>query len=267
MSCSKGCEMGSCMCCLDCNARIEFKCLCVRDLKAHCIESKKMVSKDLCADKGSVIKLDSDMACVNHLTANDACINNLRANSFQQCGKYRATVVYGAPAAYNLGDLLAFDTILDDPNGNVIIGLPWMSYTAPISGYYMVTVEVDMSAFSIVGDPVLGTPVANPQVKVNGVSFREAYFSFLSFHNSQKSLLSALISLKAGDVVTSDYRALALTDAGFTLLVGTAIASGNGSEAAQSVFKIHYLSSDCSEQPMCMPCVAQTECVPCCMVS
>lgn len=223
-----------------------------------------MVTKDLCADKGSVIQLDSVSACVNQLTANNACVSNLNANVFQQCGKYRATVAYSAPTTYTLGDKLAFDVILDDPNGNVLIGLPWMSYTAPLSGYYIVTLEIDLNSFVIPSNPILGIPVANPQVLVNGVAFREGFTSFLSFHNAQHSILSGLISLKSGDVVTSSYNALAVSDTGFTILVGSAIASGNGTEAAQSVFKIHYLSSDCSSQPLCTPCVAQTACIPCC---
>ena len=269
MACQLDCSDMSMGCQDRCGQRGDFKSVCAKKIQSCCIQSEKMVANDLCSRRGSVIKLDSDSACVDKLVANNACINNLTLGngSLQQCGKYRATVVYSAPTMYNLSDNLAFDVVLDDPNNNIALGLPWTSYTAPLAGYYFVTLEIDLSGFVIPSNPILGTPVANPQVNVNGVPFREGFTSFLSFHNGQHSLLSGLISLKAGDVVTSSYNALALSDTGFTILVGTAIASGNGTEAAQSVFKIHYLSSDCPEgQPSpCLPCAPKLECVPCSM--
>lgn len=247
------------------NANIQFEELCVKHVKSCCLDSAKVVTDNLCARHGSVVSLDSNEACINHLKANDACINQLKVNDLQQCGKYRATVAYSVPSMYTLGDKLAFDVVLDDPNGNVVTGLPWTSYTAPLSGYYNFMLEIDLHDFVIAGEPVLGTPVANPKVLVNGAPFRQGFSTFLAFHNGQRSLIAGLMSLKMGDIVTCSYDAVAVNDVGFHNLVGSATISGNGSEADQSAFKIHYLSSDCNESPLCMTCTAKTECVPCAM--
>src|SRR5690606_39874383 len=64
---------------------------------------------------------------------------------------------------------------------------------------YMITLQFD-SRDLIGAETILGTPVSNIEILVNGVLFRQSFAPFLSFHNGQNSTISGLISLTAGDL-------------------------------------------------------------------
>lgn len=247
------------LCCEDsgCNARIEMVNLCAKKIKTLCLDSNKINTDELCAALANIMNIKGNQACFNNL-----CVDNLRVNNFQYCNPYRATIVNSADTVYNLGAPVAFNFISDDPNGNVST-VPYATYTAPIAGYYILSLQMDFNSFNFTTSPILGVPVGNPQIFVNGSLFRENFTPFLTFHNAQRSTFSALISLKAGDVVYSVYNVFAMSDAGYIALAGTGILDGNGFEENRSMFKIHSLSSNCPEQPLCQPCNVPTSCMPC----
>lgn len=162
-------------------------------------------------------------------------------------------MTFAANQTYTLGDIIDWNTILDDPNGNISF-IPNSHYTAPYSGYYAIMLQLDQD--DIQGnDPILGTPVANLEILVNGVLFRQTFVPFLAFHNEQKATVSGLLSLTAGDQITSRYKVLVMQDGvGLADYVGTVNILGTGTEENGSVFKIHLLSIDCPNTTPCTPC-------------
>lgn len=239
-----------------CNARIELVNLCAKKIKALCGDFTKLNADELCAALANILNLKAQNACINNL-----CVDNLKANSFEYCTPYKATTVYSANTNYTLGTPLAFDVILDDPNGDVSL-VPFTTYTAPVSGYYIVSFQADFDSFVLTTNPILGTPISNPQIYVNGILAHESFAPFLAFHNEQHSLITTLISLKAGDVVSTNYIIYTTSDAGFITVPGTGLIEGNGTELDKAMFKIHFLSSDCTP-PICQPCEVPTQCTPC----
>lgn len=246
------------LCCEDsgCNARIELVNICAKKIKTLCLDSNKVNTDELCAALANIMNLKAQNGCVNNL-----CVDTLTTNTFNYCNVYRATIVNSADSNYTLGAPINLNVILDDPNNNASV-VPFASYTAPKSGYYMLTVQLDFNSFSFVEAPILGVPVGNIQVVVNGNVFRQNFAPFLSFHNAQSSTISTLISLNAGDVVTSSYNVIALSDSGLITLTGTGVLSGNGLEEDRSMFKIVLLTSNCVP-PLCQPCNVPTSCTPC----
>ena len=257
-----------------CIGKVLTKSLKAKQIKAEQIESETIKTDSMCAhaissdivcaraitasEKICTPFFGSPVICTEQLIATNICSNGLtKVNEFQQCGKYRATAVFSVDTPYILGTLVPWNTILDDPNGN--IALAPFSYTAPISGYYMITAKINQR--DIAGaSTIIGTPIANLELLVNGSSFREIFSPYLSFHNEQKVVLSSLISLNAGDVVQAHYHVYVMDDViGFSPYIGTIVIKGNGTEANNSLFKIHYLSSDCTDLP-CTPC--QSVCTP-----
>jgi hypothetical protein len=258
-----------------CVDKLSVTCAKLAQIEAHkaCID--KVCSECICTDKLSV----TGAFATNQFAANSLCAsvisganvyatNNLYANDYHT--KYRATVVFNSNANYTLGSIVNFDTILDDPNNNITFAPT--TYTAPKSGYYMVTLQIDQYNLVTAG-PILGLPVGNAQILVNGIVYREGYTPYLSFFNNQKTTITGLISLKAGDKVNSVYKLLTIDQfAGVQDITGTVIVDGTGVEANNSIFKIHYLSSDgnfptppvCKTTPVdCTDCV----CAPCCGVN
>jgi hypothetical protein len=242
----------------DCCAKLSLAKLCAKRIRAQCLDiSSQINAANICSETVNTDRLCATNACIQNLNVNTICVANPGvATQAEVCGLWRATVVYSAPTLYTLGDPLNFDIILDDPNGNIETVFPDTTYTVPKSGYYIVTLKIDQkSLITFSGDPILGTPVANPQILVNGTVYREGYFPYLAFSGLQKSLLTSIISLNAGDVVSGKFEVYALNDSGFQSIVGTVNISGNGTEGGQqSLFKIHYLSSDCTGTPPCQPC-------------
>ncbi|MDR3551431.1 MAG: hypothetical protein P4L31_08550 [Candidatus Babeliales bacterium] len=270
--------------------------LCAKNIKAKSVATKKLCSHKLHTDhltaehatvtqKLCANDLRAPKACLGDLTAQNICSNGLvKVADFQQCGKYRATAVFDDVETYTLGCNLNFDVVIDDPNGNYTA--PAVDdpadcgrvsyYTAPLSGYYIITVQIDQqNLVPFDGNPILGVPVGNLHIDVNGLVVREAYFPYLSFLNQQQATVSGLVSLKAGDQVSSHYEVFALSQtAGFISVAGTVDVAGSGNQDDSSLIKIHYLSSDCIDLP-CGGCdftcesrhdepCPKLECNPCC---
>ncbi len=253
--------------------KLRAKCIDAYKIDAYNVCAENSKSKQICADKitvnceASAPKLSADYICANYANTKDLCVTGTaKISKLEVCGVYRATAVYSVDTTITLGTPLAFDDILDDPNHNIISTSP-TTYQAPVSGYYIVTLQVD--TLNLAGTSIIaGIPVGDLRIWVNGQIYRESFVPYLSFHPSTAQTLSALISLKAGDLVASDYNVLVLTDSGFSPYVGTVTSLGNGTEANRSFFKIHYLSSDCNGQPLCNPCCpdvdyCKPECKPC----
>lgn len=262
----------------DCN-NLKLKSLTAKKIKSHCLSSKSITAKSVCSESVSTdalcaktinlsegfcaANIKTPSLCAGDVRATNICANAILANSFEQCGKFRATAAFSMNSTYTLGTPVNFDDILDDPNGNMALGPT--RYIAPRNGYYIVSLQFDQT--NLTGSSlVLGIPVTNLQVLVNGVVFRETFVPYLSFHNAQNATISALISLKTGDVVTSRQNVLVLTDSGFAPYVGTVDVLGDGTEAF-SVFKIHLLSNDCPPQ-LCESacdtiCTPTSACLPC----
>lgn len=245
---------------------MKYKNLCVECLKAESLKVNNLKADALCALSMEVKDLWAERESVNDLCASgrvtaqevwaknanldNACVTNLRATNFAQCNKFRATVNYSVDTTYTLGQDLGFDNVLDDPNGNISMGA-FTSYTVPETGYYMMSYKVNINNV-VSQNPVLGIPVANPTVWVNGELAREAYSPFLSFFSTQKVIVDSLMTLNQGDVVTMRYDILG--EQGVPV-VGTVDIVGTGIEDGNSFFKIIHLSSLCdgNDQPEACP--------------
>ena len=284
-------------CDCDCKNQLDLDKLCVKKLKACWAKIKELEVGKFCAEELSSPKLCVDIAvardaefqteCVqslnatnicsqnitatkvgiSNLTANEVCVpGTLRAANLVNCGKYRASITYSAPITYTLGNNLVFDTILDDPNGN--INLAVSSYTAPLTGYYVLTFKVNQQNLVPFSGTILGVPVANPEVYVNGNLARELYAPYLSFFNQQKTIVAGMVLLNAGDVITMKYNVLTMDQSsGVVQIPGTIDIQGNSTDFNSSIFMIHLLSVTCTEIPCapsipCVPCQPMT-CVPC----
>jgi hypothetical protein len=232
--------------------------LCAEDISSNALCSKIINTERLCANVINATQqicapsFNSPLICAESVTADNICVRGtIKANDLQQCGRYRATTVYSSNQTYTLGENASFDLVIDDPNGDIISNNPTI-YEAPLSGYYMITLQFDIT--DVEGDEmVLGIPVSNVELLINGNLFRQTFSPFLGFHNVQNSTLSGLLSLKAGDLVSARYNVFVMSDTGFMPYIGTCTMLGNGSEENASMLKIHYLSSDCESQP-CEPC-------------
>lgn len=240
-----------------CHNELNLDVLCVKCLKAECGKIQQIMANDICvAEKLQAAQLWADKGYFNSLCAKNAnfenaCISNLKANNFIPTTKYRATVNYSVNTMYTLGSFLNFDNIVDDPNTNVSL-IPNTSYTAPVSGYYTMSFKVNIDQLVSSNGPILGIPVANPEIYVNGLLVREAFSPFLSFFNTQKVLVDSLITLQAGDVVTMKYNVLAGSGA---QVLGTVNIIGQGIEDGNSLFKIILLSAlNAGQNPTCPPC-------------
>lgn len=235
-----------------CNS-LSLKDLCVRQVKA-----KKALVKELCADsiKGRNVCADN-LGIVGQVALNNVCANNMNASTLcitgtarlnEVCGLYRASVQFVADTSYSLGAPVNFNQIVDDPNNDV--SLAPFYYTVPVSGYYIVSVQIDSE--DIAGaNVILGTPVGNLQILVNGAERRQAFSPFLTFNNTQQTDLSFLMLLNAGDKLTVTYNVLIVGPTGTAPYVGTATLVGGSNN--HTIFKIHYLSSTCASAG-CTPC-------------
>ena len=273
--------------CSDCCNELNLRRLCVDRLKARCAEIKKLNAttinvddihaKTLCLEtefstneiSGTNINgqnvcaenLTATTACVGSLVANDVCIPGaLTVSNFKPCAKYAATVIFNNDTPYNLGSTIGFDTILSDPNNNVTLAPGFMSYTAPFTGDYVITVQIDQHGLNG-SNVIVGLPVTNIELYVNGTITRQTFVPYLSFHDAQKGNYSALIGLQAGDVITSQYNVFVMNDtAGFVPYAGQITIEGNPGVENASLFKIHLLSIACPNGVPCSPCT--TGCQP-----
>lgn len=270
MNCSGNCSPNQCRC----HNELSLEKACIECLKADCVRVCQILSNDICSQNLNAASLNVvngvannlcvpnllqanqanlNSASVNNLSAqtanlNNLCVNNLQVSNSVSNTRYRATMTYANNVTYTLGLPINWNTILDDPNNNVALS-PNAQYTVPVSGYYHIFLQLDSN--NLQGAiPILGTPVANLELLVNGVIFRQSYIPFLTFNNQQKATVGGLISLNAGDVVTSVYTVLVMGASGLTPYVGTVNILGTGSEEDGSVFKILLLSSNAAPGPV-----------------
>ncbi len=259
---------------------LKLKLLCahkarIKCLKARCIDAYQIDVDNLNAENFCTGSLKTQSVCTESLGVNgSACINILTSNDIQTgslcvtgpvnfnelCNAFKALADFNGNTPYVLGDNIDFDNIVEDPNGDV--ALAPFSYTAPRSGWYAVTLQVDQIDLDT-ADPVLGVPTAHLQLYVNGLLVRDATTPYLTFSNQQKSNIGSLLRLQAGDIVQARYSVDQLTNAGLSAIVGTVTIEGGPDK---TLFGIHYLSSLCPQGPPipcdprpCMPC--DTSCV------
>jgi hypothetical protein len=271
--------------CDECNSNtLKLKLLCANRIKVKCIDAEtiktidltvtgnfcteNIITKSVCTDRLGV----NQTACIPTLTSTDIqsttlCVTGT-ARFNEVCGRYRAFASFATDTNYTLGDLINFNVINDDPNGNV--SLAPFKYTAPATGYYIISTQVDQLDLVLApgSSPILGVPTGNLEILVNGVTLRKATTAFLTFSNQQQNTNAALIRLNQGDEVQLTYGINQLTDTGFSPVAGTVTLEGG---VNFTLFSIHYLSSDCA-QPTCEPrictpcsttCTPPVPCVPC----
>jgi hypothetical protein len=255
-------------CFSDCDSAVlKIRDICAKNIGVQCLKSCKIdnvnnISTDsLCAKRN----ISAKSICTDSLTVNDdVVLDNLTVNGNlcindtisvgEICQKYRATTTYAANTTYTLGTYLNYDTILDDPNNN--ISLNPMIYTVPVTGYYIVNIQVSQENL-VTTFPILGTPIANIGLIVNGLRVRTSAFPYLSFTNDQAGLLTALILLNAGDMVQATYTITVLDQTvGIVEVNGTVTIEGG---SLNSTFAIHYLSSAC-QNTICTPSTVDMPC-------
>jgi hypothetical protein len=248
------------------HAKIGHLCTCSMTAKRACVEDLESikitaqdesvntlcVSVDLKAGHAGIDTLNSNHLCSQDGTINRLCVNDLTVGNLNHCAKWRAAVTFNADTPYVLGTNVEWNTILDDPNGNVSIG-PF-SYTVPVSGYYVLNYHLNSN--SLAGAITLaGVPIGLLGVLVNGLQLLDDQAPFLTFSNSQTATLSGVVLLNAGDIIKMKYNVLVMDPAsGFILYVGSVNLEGNGSFPGQSFFTIHYLSSLNCTPVTCQPC-------------
>lgn len=277
---------------LCCSNELNLEKLCVECAKMNCAKIQQIISDNICsqvvyaknlnvenevannlcvpgtinAGQVSADMIGGNNICVRQGTINNLCVDNLSIGCFMPYIKYRATVNYSADVSYVLGSDVNFDNIVDDPNNNISLS-PYTYYTAPVAGYYDFSYKINVHNLVSSSGPILGTPVASAEVYVNGVLVRETFAPFLTFLNEQKVVLSSLITLQAGDVVSLKYNVLG---ANGVPIIGTVDVVGTGFEDGNSFFKIIFMSGlshtgiVCAECPMVqVPCSpVQTPCHP-----
>lgn len=245
-------------------ATIEHLCVCSMTAKKACIDQLKAVdlqvqdekvntlcvSDKLWAKSVSATSVNATNLCAQNATFDKLCVNQLTTNTFVP---YRAAVAFSADALYTLGTNVNWDTIIDDPNGNVALGS--FSYTVPVSGYYVLSYY--LRADQLTGAFIIaGPPVGLFNVLVNGIELRQLQVPYLSFSALQRGILSSLVLLTAGDVLTMKYDVLVMDPAsGLVPYAGTVSIKGSVAEGF-SRFEIHYLSSLATQPPppTCTPC-------------
>lgn len=157
--------------------------------------------------------------------------------------KLRASLAFSKDYQYFLGSDMAFDVILDDPNGNV--SLAPSEYKAALGGYYLFSYKASPLSLVPTGSPPLGNLISNLQVYVNGQLARESFSPWLSSKVSDKNMLSSLISLKAGDVVSMKLKLYSLDQSGALMDVpGIVMLEGGNLENEKSLFKIALVSEN-----------------------
>lgn len=205
----------------------------------------------------------------DYITANSGCISGtLNVANLINTGVYRANVVYSAPNVYTLGTDIAFDFIIDDPNTNITLAPT--TYTAPVAGYYAVSFTFNSTNLQAPSSgAILGSPVGDLQLYVNGVLHNESFSPYLTFSFEQRAVLSDILQLNKGDTVTMKYQVNAVSPtSGAFNVVGTVDVAGNKTDVNASGFKIHLLSATALATPACapvVPCIpiAPLTCVPC----
>lgn len=272
--------------CMDCRSELNLHKLCVHCLKAKGLLAQKFVTDDLCSLNAKVSNLSVNSETANNLcvsgtlsgsqvsaanlnannfclmsgSINQLCVRDLQVSNLSSAVKYRAAVTNNVDSTYTLGSPINWNVVIDDPNSNV--ALAPFRYIVPVSGYYLLTLHMNIDTLKG-ADVISGIPVGLMTLLVNGNELRTDAAPFLSFNPQQKTTLSTLSLLNAGDALTMKYDVIVVDPVnGLMPYVGTINLQANGSFPAESGFGVHYLSSLNQSGPItCTPC--QPISIPC----
>lgn len=236
---------------------------CIDDLQAtqFCVDSASF--SNLCSTTAQLNNLCSNTINSNALCAALACTQNIWSDNsitgtacvstqLYQCSYLSARAAVSTNTTYTLGTPINFDQIESDPSGSILSSPT--RYKAPVSGTYILTVQINQQNLQG-NDLIIGTPVVDLEVYVDGFLRRQTAFPYLTFNDAQSSLSSSLIFLEAGEELYSVYRVLVLDpSSGLVNYTGTVDLIGAPTPAGfRSFMAIHYLSSACDTLP-CEPC-------------
>jgi len=253
-----------------CAHRIDAREICSSSIESKFLNAQEVVCNNACASgvmvasRINAVDLNANTFCAKSGTINTLCVDNLSVSTpMNTLVTWRAAVTFAANNTYTLGGNINWDTILDDPNGNVALG-PF-TYTVPVSGYYITSFRLNSD--SLAGTPVIaGIPTGLLSITSNGNPLIQSQTPFLSFVALQNATTTSLVLLNAGDIIQMNYNVLVLDPAvGLTNYVGTVSLKGNGRLPGESFFDIHYLSSLTQGPPpgACRVCpVVSVQCSP-----
>ncbi|MFA6066718.1 MAG: hypothetical protein WC707_06070 [Candidatus Babeliaceae bacterium] len=233
---------------------------CANHLNAGNICANAIHGTEVCATEVNAPKICSDNAqlhnvCAQNIVTQDLCVNG----TFKTCSKYGARVLLSSDVTYTLGDVIPYDLVVSDPSGSFFFGPS--RFVAPVTGTYILTTEVDQIGLS---SPVtiLGAPLTELQVQVNGINRVNMDSQLLTFASIHEGLLTSLIFLNAGDVLTIRKNIFIVDQVlGFTPIVGTVTLKGSAVASDKTNFYIEFLGAPCETT---VPCSCPVEpCAPC----
>ncbi|MGC2310933.1 MAG: hypothetical protein WA432_04900 [Candidatus Babeliaceae bacterium] len=207
--------------------------LLANEIQADLIQSTTLNIATVCTENVQTTSL-----CSQQITTNNLCVqgNIIHSTAF------KAFIALGIPTDYALGDIINFDTIIDDPHHDILANPT--RYRAPQSGYYMATLSIQQE--DLTGPTLFGLPVGRPTLLINDLEVIYTYNVFLPFTFNQRTTLTSMLHLNAGDEVSASYVVLIPDpESGVTEYLGTAILSGDVAALIYTTsLQIHYLSSD-----------------------
>jgi hypothetical protein len=230
----------------------QFNDVCAQSLSTQHADIDTAQFNELCVEVANLRQLFADQIATNTICSQFGNFNQINtgtlcATNLNNCTPYKAFLGFQEDTAYVLSTTINFDNIIDDPNGDVSL-IPYARYTAPVSGYYMLTVQVDST--DLTGTELItGNPVGEIEIRDNGDILRSSFTPYLSFFDTQKSTYSTLVKLEAGDELTIIYNLLVMDSSSGakhydgSLTLEAEVGLGNPG----TIFAIHYLSSDCPE--------------------
>lgn len=209
--------------------------------------------------------LVTQTVCANKLVVTDLCVTT----TYRLCSPFSVRAVTSANTPYTLGNIVPFDLVLSDPSGSLLQNPT--RFITPESGTYVVTAQIIQTNLQGPG-VITGVPVALLEVYVNGTLRRQVTLPYLSFNNTQNSLLTTLGTLFQGEELTIKYQILVMDPlSGVALYPGTVTLIGTPITSLRTFLVVHYLSSICDELDCgtcdvpCGPCgqCLPTSCEPC----
>lgn len=274
--------------CID-SVKINTDTVCATEVDTDRLCTDQMSVSNLCVTNGSIknalveqvttntfcsqVAYAGDL-CTDNLTATDVCITGTLLN----CGALTAMARAANNTIYTLGTTVPFTIIDRDPSNS--FNEVTSRYIAKVSGSYLVTTQIVQNNLTG-GGIIIGTPIALLEVYVNGFLRRQDFAPYLSFNNSQTSLLTSLMPLSAGDEMEIRYSVLIVDPSlGVVPYVGTVtlLTAPIIFQGLSTFVYVEYLSSYCDEiqcpNPACIDCSPVTvnctpcspaNCTPCCM--
>jgi hypothetical protein len=241
--------------------------LCARRIRTNSLCTDDLQMNNLCANNVQVqdnfcaTRADIDEIWTSTLNTNHVCVDG----NVEHCTNFKAYLSLTTSVEYVLGTTINFNIIVDDPNGDVLVGPT--RYVAPRTGYYIATLGVgvlDLTTTVVIA----GVPVARSEIRVNDDRILKGFSPWLAFNSEfQNSVISGIVRLEAGDEVTASYRIFYLDpNSGVAILPGTVGLEAVGEQGqtfTETFLAIHYLSSDCPVE--CPP--SPVQCPPCTTIS